>query len=251
MSSLENTISNVLVQQDVELAQAIQKLQSDPAKLSEFVSARKAELYDTVTKEHSDNFQKVYGDLGRSTDVVKNILYYHTRNKDLDGLQKAIFDKAKSEADAATFDSQNAKRQFEINEWTASNKGDTLFFLQLLFITLTITAPLLYMSRLGWIPNSVFYGLITLLTIALVLTLVVRIIYTTDIRDNRFWNRRRFAQMGGPPTPPTCESIQEISSRLQTGAKDLTSQAQDLFDEGSGRVSAAYNILTAGAQAPK
>jgi hypothetical protein len=243
MTSLENTINNVLVQQDVELAQAIQKLQSDPAKLSEFVSARKAELYNTVTKEHSDNFQKVYGDLGRSSDVVKNILYYHTRNKDLDGLQKAIFDKAKSEADAATFDSQSAKRQFEINEWTASNKGDTLFFLQLLFITLTITAPLLYMSRIGLIPNSVFYSLTVLLTVALVLTLAVRLIYTKDVRDMRFWNRRRFAQMGGPPTPPTCEAIQEISTRVQNQAKDLSAQAQDVFEEGSGRLSAAYNIL--------
>jgi hypothetical protein len=246
MTSLESTINNVLVQQDIELAQAVQKLQSDPAKLSEFVSARKAELYDTVTKEHSDNFQKVYGDLGRSSDVVKNILYYHTRNKDLDGLQKAIFDKAKSEADAATFDSQNAKRQFEINEWTASNKGDTLFFLQLLFIALTITAPLLYMSRVGWIPNSVFYGLTTLLTIALVLTVVVRIIYTKDIRDNRFWNRRRFAQMGGPPTPPTCEAIQEISSRGLSAVRDLAGQAENIGEESVNRLSGAYNILTGG-----
>jgi len=246
MTSLDNTINNVLVQQDVELAQAIQKLQSDPAKLSEFVSARKAELYNTVTKEHSDNFQKVYGDLGRSSDVVKNILYYHTRNKDLDGLQKSIFDKAKSEADAATFDSQNAKRQFEINEWTASNKSDTLFFLQLLFITLTITAPLLYLSRIGLIPNSVFYGLTMLLTVALVLTLTVRIIYTKDVRDNRFWNRRRFAQMGGPPTPPTCEAIQEISSRGLGAARDLAGQAGSLGEEGVIRLTGAYNILSGG-----
>lgn len=246
MSSLENTINNVLVQQDVELTQAVQKLQSDPAKLSEFVTARKAELYDTVTKEHSDNFQKVYGDFGRSSDVVKNILYYHTRNKDLDGLQKAIFDKAKSEADAATFDSQNAKRQFEINEWTASNKSDTLFFLQLLFITLTITAPLLYLSRIGLVPNSVFYGLTLLLTIALVLTLTVRIIYTKDVRDNRFWNRRRFAQMGGPPTPPTCEAIQEISSRGLSAARDLAGQAESLGEKGVNRLTGVYNILSGG-----
>ena len=229
MTSLDTTINNVLVQQDVELAQAMQQLSSDPSKLSQFVSARKGELYNTVTKEHSDNFQKVYGDLTRSSDVVKNILYYQTRNKDLDELQRSIFDKAKNEADAATFNSQNAKRQYEINEWTASNKADTLFFLQLLFITLTLTAPLLYLSRIGWVPSSVFYGLMTLITLALVLTLAVRLIYTQDVRDNRFWNRRRFAQMGGPPTPPTCEAIEEITSRSLGGLKDLTSQAQTVF----------------------
>lgn len=244
MPTLDSTINNVLVQQDVELAQAIAELQKDPAKLSQFVTERKGELYNTVTKEHSDNFQKVYGDLGRSSDVVKNILYYHTRNKDLDGVQKAIFNKAKSEADAATFDSQNAKRQFEMNEWSASNKADTLFFLQLLFITLTITAPLLYMSRLGWVPTSVFYVLTTLLTVALVLTVVVRIIYTKDSRDNRFWNRRRFAQMGGPPTPPTCEAIQEISSRSLGAVKDLANQAEAAGEQGLDRLSNAYNALT-------
>ncbi len=226
MTSLDNTIQNVLLQQDVELAQAMSQLNQDPTKLNTFISARKSELYDAVTGQHSDNFQKVYGDLTRASDITKNILYYHTRNKDLDGLQKAVFDKTKSEADAAMFDSQNAKRQFEVNEWTQSNKGDTLFFMQGLFIVLTFTAPLLFMTRIGWIPPATFYGISFILVVALVLTLTVRLIYTRDLRDNRFWNRRRFAQMGGPATPPTCESVQEIYSRGLQAAQDYAGQAQ-------------------------
>lgn len=230
--SLDQNIRDVLKLQDVELANAMNTLKNDPAKLSQFITARKAQLYNTVTKEHSDNFEKVYGDLGRATDTTKNILYYHVRNKDLDRTQEAVLSRAATDADNATYDSQVAKRQFEINEWTSSNKLDTLFFFQLLFIGLTLLAPLLYMSRTGMIPNGVFYGVSLLIVIALVLTVAVRAQYTEKSRDLRFWNRRRFQQMGGPPTPPTCESIQGLASDMSQGlvsaGQSVQSAAQDL-----------------------
>ena len=230
--SLDQNIRDVFRLQDVELANAMNTLKGDPAKLSQFITARKAQLYNTVTKEHSDNFQKVYGDLGRAADTTKNIMYYHVRNKDLDRTQEAVFKRAAMDADNATYDSQVAKRQFEINEWTSSNKLDTLFFFQLLFIGLTLLAPLLYMSRTGMIPNGVFYGVSLLIVIALVLTVAVRAQYTEKSRDLRFWNRRRFQTMGGPPTPPTCESIQGLASDLSQGlvsaGQSIQSAAQDL-----------------------
>ncbi len=223
---LEQNITDALKLQDIELANSINNLKNDPVKLGEFINARKAQLYNTVTKEHSDNFEKVYGDLGRATDTTKNILYYHVRNKDLDRTQEAILSRAASDADNATYDSQVAKRQFEINEWTSSNKLDTLFFFQLLFIGLTLLAPLLYMSRTGMIPNGVFYGVSLLIVIALVLTVAVRAQYTEKTRDLRFWNRRRFQQMGGPPTPPTCESIQGLASTAVQGVTSASSSIQ-------------------------
>jgi hypothetical protein len=63
------------------------------------------------------------------------------------------------------------------------------------------------------IPTTVFYGVTGLVMLALVLTVVVRAQYTEKTRDQTFWNRRRFQQMGGPPTPPTCEAIQGIFER--------------------------------------
>jgi hypothetical protein len=208
----QTTIANTLDLQDVELANTIANLRATPARLADFVATRKAAIYDTVTREHSDNFQKVYDDSKRASDSTKNILYYHVRNKDLDRTQQFVLDKAKGDADNATIDSQNAKRQFEINEWTVGNKKDTLFFFQLLFIALCVNAPLLYMSRTGMIPNGVFYGVSGLVLVALILTLVVRVQYTNYSRDNHFWNRRRFAQMGGPPTLVSCDAIQGLAA---------------------------------------
>ena len=225
--SLDRSIQDVLTAQDVQLANAITELKGNPAKLSDFMRSRKAQLYDTVTKEHSDSFQKVYGDLQRASDTTKNILYYSVRNKDLDRLQEEIFSRTSSEAENARYDSQTAKRQFEVNEWTAGNKSDTLFFFQLLLIGLTLIAPLLYMQKNGMIPTTVFYGVVGLVTIALLLTVIVRAQYTEKTRDQTFWNRRRFQQMGGPPTPPTCEAVQAYAKQGLEVAKDITEEVSN------------------------
>ncbi len=223
--SLDKNISDVLQAQDVQLANALTQLKGDPAKLADFMAKRKSDLYETVSKEHSDSFAKVFGDLQRASDTTKNILYYHVRNKDLDSLQDAVFNRVKAEADNATYDSQTAKRQFEANEWTSGNKSDTLFFFQLIFIGLTLIAPLLYLNRAYMIPTTVFYGVSGLVVIALILTVVVRAQYTEKTRDQTFWNRRRFQQMGGPPTPPTCEAIQGI---FEKGVGYAAQAADDL-----------------------
>jgi hypothetical protein len=243
--SLEKNIQDVLQLQDVELANAMNALKSDGAKLSDFINSRKASLYNTVTNEHSDNFEKTYNDFVRASEGTKNILYYHTRNKDLDRLQQEVFARAKGEAEAATYDSQTAKRQFEVNEWTANNKMDTLFVFQMVFITLTLTAPLLYLSKTGVIPTSITYMLFSLLCLAIILTLVVRIQYNTQSRSNRFWNRRRFAQIGGPPTLPTCEAIRELEGDIKNKFNQFRTSAQDISGQATDRLSAAYNALTA------
>lgn len=243
--SLDKNIQDVLQLQDVELANAMNALKSDGAKLSDFINSRKAALYNTVTNEHSDNFEKTYNDFVRASEGTKNILYYHTRNKDLDRLQQEVFSRAKGEADAATYDSQTAKRQFEVNEWTANNKLDTLFVFQMVFITLTLTAPLLYLSKTGVIPSSITYLLFSLLCLAIILTLVVRIQYNTQARSNRFWNRRRFAQIGGPPTLPTCEAIRELEGDIKNKYSEFKTKAQDISTQAGDRITNAYNALTA------
>jgi hypothetical protein len=221
--SLQKNIQDALNAQDVELANALNEMKANPSKLSDFISTRKADLYNTVSREHSDSFQKVYGDLQRSSDTTKNILYYHVRNKDLDSLQQQIFNTTKTSADNAQYDSQVARRQFQINEWTVGNKQDTLFFMQMLFIGLTLIAPLLYMNRGGMVPDAVFYGVVGLVILAIVLTVIVRAQYTNKTRNQTFWNRRRFQSMGGPPVTPTCDAVVGALSRGADAAASLGS----------------------------
>lgn len=118
-----------------------------------------------------------------------------------------VLNMLKMQSDSLNTDNTSEKRQYEINEWSSNNKLDTLFFYQILLISLTLTAPLLYLNKNGLISSTVFYGVTGIIAIAVILTLIVRYQYTVGSRDLRYWNRRRFASMGGPPTAITCQSI--------------------------------------------
>ena len=139
-----------------------------------------------------------------------------------------IYNTLKSQADNLRTANTNAKRQYEINEWTSNNKLDTLFFYQVLLICLTITAPLLYLNKNGMLPSAAFYGIVGVLGIAVVLTLLIRYQYTVGSRDLRYWNRRRFAQMGGPPTAVTCDAI--LARAAEVGA-DFGQASREIKEE--------------------
>jgi hypothetical protein len=81
-------------------------------------------------------------------------------------------------------------RQGEINEWQAQNKLDTLFFLQLTFLFFTVLVFLLFLRQYGVITSSVLWIFVVVLGLLVVGTLVSRVSYTSNSRDQRHWNRR-------------------------------------------------------------
>ena len=81
-------------------------------------------------------------------------------------------------------------RQSEINEWSAQNKFDTLFFLQTTFIYFCILVISLYFRQFGLFPNAVLYIIAGLGLLILVGILWNRASYTSISRDKRYWNRR-------------------------------------------------------------
>lgn len=144
-----------------------------------------------------------------------------------------LYNNLRSQTNVLNANNSNSQRQYEINEWTSNNKLDTLFFYQLLLISLTAFAPLLYLSKNGLIPSTVFYGVTGIIGIAVVLTLIIRLQYTVGSRDLRYWNRRRFGQSGGSPAPITCDSI--LAQANQVGAA---------YNSGSDAVRQAINRLS-------
>jgi len=81
-------------------------------------------------------------------------------------------------------------RQAEINEWSAQNKLDTLFFLQILFIFLGIIIVLIFLRQAG-----IMSGVSVNMTIGILLLVVIGVLwnrasYTAKSRDSRYWNRR-------------------------------------------------------------
>lgn len=87
---------------------------------------------------------------------------------------------------------QLAKRQIEINEWTYNNRMETLFVFQVLFISIMIVAILMYLKGAGFLSGAFMAYVVLLLTFIVVLIIVNRSMYTNRIRDPRSWHRRRF-----------------------------------------------------------
>jgi hypothetical protein len=85
-----------------------------------------------------------------------------------------------------------ANRQAEINEWAYSDKMDTVFVLQVLFIGLVMISILFYSQTLGYFGSGfAWYG--TIVVGMLVTTVILaRVSYTNARRDSRYWNRRKF-----------------------------------------------------------
>jgi hypothetical protein len=81
-------------------------------------------------------------------------------------------------------------RQYEINEWQAQNKLDTLFFFQTSFLFFVFVVVLILLERFGIINNMTFYIVSGFALLILIGILWNRSTYTERSRDKRHWNRR-------------------------------------------------------------
>lgn len=86
-----------------------------------------------------------------------------------------------------------ANRQIEVNEWAYNNKTDTLFFFQLLFISLMFVTVLMCMQAIGQVGRDFVHYSIGVLTIINVVIIINRSVYTEKKRDTRAWNKKRFS----------------------------------------------------------
>lgn len=127
------------------------------------------------------------------------------------------------------------KRQIEINEWSYGNKMDTLFVYQSLFITLTLITILAFFLRFNIIGNTFFYSFSALVLLIFSLIVVNRAQYTNFVRDNRYWNRRKFREQGSELKVPSCQSlvssVDYASMVAERQASDAAVRAQKGIDK--------------------
>jgi len=246
MSTLSRTIGNLSDAQSLELAQAIKQIDA-AGDLSKFTESQKQDLIKTIIAEHSDTASKNFSDYQRSSDNINHLLYYYTRSKDVKNLQQNILSRESINAENAIHDKELAKRQFEINEWSAANKGETIFIMQLLLMAVTFTVFMLFLNRMGAVPTPVFIFVTAVIFIAFILTFVIRYQYTTYSRDTRYWNRKRQTPMIDQVLPDSCASaalqasISNIQNNLATTAERVGDTAENVFD----RIGAGFNAAFA------
>ena len=172
-----------------------------------------ASMITKTIKDVDDSFADSYGLRRRNLISVDNNVtsgaYYLTRTNDLKELASDLDLKVKDQVLPAQINQGLLSRQTEINEWANSNKLDTLFFFQILFICLMIISILCYFLSIGLINQSLFTLLSYSITFLATAILLVRWRYTTVARDPRYWNKARFDRIPAPNTgssSSTCPS---------------------------------------------
>ena len=145
-------------------------------------------ITNTINAAERSNFLTT---LNSSDGASNNALTYGVllnRNVSLSNSAKDMISENKRAAKGGP--KETYARQGEINEWQAQNKLDTLFFLQLTFLFFTVLVFLLFLRQYGVITSSILWIFVVVLGLLVVGTLVSRVSYTSNSRDQRHWNRR-------------------------------------------------------------
>ncbi len=227
MADLNTLYGNAKQALDVAVASQIEKMKQQ-GKLNDYLANNSAALVTDITNTKDANAAKVFGDLGRSIDTQRNTYYYYQRNKDLLNVTDMPLKHMERDADNIKFDSQNAQRQYEINQWASGNRADTLFVYQIIFISILVLAIFTGLWRSG-IVGTGFLSLLTfMLIVIIVLVIVYRAQYTIFRRNQRYWNKTTFPKFKGPVfTPPDCPTI----SNTITGLPDAATAAAANFEK--------------------
>lgn len=185
-------IEQSLIYQDLEKVRFSENLRKNASDYNQFVNDRVNEMTNEAFNRKRTAFQKAQIDLGRYMDMDHNANFYKSRNADIERVQAAIVANNNRIAQQVALDKDISKRQFEINEYYYYNKLETLFFLQLFFISALVMTMIIYLQK-GNLITTTMAGLLTTILLAIVIiTGVARYFYTSRTRDTRLWHKRRF-----------------------------------------------------------
>lgn len=202
--SLSTQISNAEQAADIEMTTFLNSM-SDGERGS-YAGQNMETAMNRVKAAKTDRFQYLAEDLTGADNNLTSTAYYIERTKDLTAMATDIDKVAAKQVSTSVINSGIIGRQEEINEWSNNNKLDTLFFLQVLFITLTFISSMVFLNSNGLISSYLLNLWIVLASFFAVFVLITRARKTSVLRDGRYWNKMRFGTQKAAPIklPPTC-----------------------------------------------
>jgi len=240
-SSSNPWIPFTVMSQELERLEFSKNLRKNPGEYSAYVNERIGSMTKEVYDTKQDAFKKSQIDLARYMDMDHNANFYRVRNKDVDRLTKSVAENNARIAEGIKIDKQNSKRQFEINEWYNQNKLETLFFLQLFFVSSLIMIIIVSVQKRAMLSPLIASILSVALAVIVIGVGVYRYYYTEGARDPRLWSRRRFGRVEPPPAPPAdCPKepededdtyMNQIAAGIGACASGYASKAETTLDE--------------------
>jgi hypothetical protein len=227
--------------QQYETVVSTNDLARNPPELGSYSTAQQERLKASIVSSKQDAFNKVFTDANQAADTSNNIYYYYQRSKEAADANERLYGAVKGSNATADYNSQLAKRQFEVNEWAVGNKRDTLFVFQFMFITILVLSIVTALWKYGLIPNGVFGILVFILLFVLACTIAYRAIYTQDARNKYYWSRRDFGKMPTTIAPtPDCPT-NNITGLISSGASSVKTSAVSSYNSGLSAIGSAFS----------
>ena len=157
-----------------------------------YASGNVNDVANNVVDTKANKFASDYASTTQADNTIVSANYYMARSNDLYTIADEISTLAENQSNSLESNKNLIDRQYEINEWSNSNKLDTLYFLQILFICLTFVASMAFLKNNGILTQSLFVLFSIVAGLIAVMCLVLRARYTRVIRSPRYWNKVRF-----------------------------------------------------------
>ena len=205
MPDLTSAISTAQQTADMEMTTYLSQL--DDSSRSNYVGQNVGAALDRIKANKSDRFTYLNEDLLGADNNLVSTAYYIARTQDLKQVMGDVDSVAAQQVSTSDINADLIRRQTEINEWANSNKLDTLYFLQILFVCLSFISALMFLKSSGFISPQLLNLFIILTAFLSVFVLITRARFTNVKRNNRYWSKQRFGPKPPPDTSaPACPS---------------------------------------------
>lgn len=168
-------------------------------------SSNKDAAVDTVKNNVESQYNEAASTINNNLTAAQTannaVFSYYIRSQDTKNIQDDIIANQITQKDIRVENAELAKRQYEINEWTSSDKLDTLFVFQFIFISLLFVTFLEYLKKRGILSSGLTYLLEFIVLVVNIIVIVIRSKYTRLLRDTRYWNKRKFDKYPAPIGP--------------------------------------------------
>jgi DNA-binding phage protein len=201
-ANVDSLIDQTKLLGDMELQAYLTSL-SDSQK-NEFITSNVGETIKAVNASKAARFNDLIDQATGADNNIVSAAYYVARTRDLSNLAKEVDTMTVKQLTASEINNGVAGRQNEINEWSNFNKLDTLYVMQVLFISLSLIAILTFLLSNGSIGQTLFAFLSYTIAALAILMLVIRWRYTNVVRDGRYWHKAKFARQPNTFVAPIC-----------------------------------------------
>lgn len=171
----------------------LQSFLSNPEASAKAITENVANTRQAVLETKDKTMRSLANEIEQADSNVVNTSYYLARSKDLLNLAKDVDGVSDNQLKVANANKALSVRQNEINEWSNFSKLELLYFMQVIFISLSLFGFFAFLMSAGFISSSLFWTLVSIVSVVDLLIIIFKWRFTKMNRDGRYWHKMRFA----------------------------------------------------------